>query len=103
MNSEQLVPLLMLFTIIAVLGLAVWQLMAFLSKRRNRIAAEHAFKGSDAPPIRRSGRPPRQARRGIRKGSSAWTQGARKRSRDRLSWTAVTGRPRRWVESRDRA
>jgi predicted PurR-regulated permease PerM len=50
MSSEQLVPLLMLFTIIAVLGIAVWQLMAFLSKRRNRIAAQHAFKGSEAPP-----------------------------------------------------
>lgn len=48
MGSEKLVPLLMFFTIGIVLALAVWQLMAFLSKRRNRNLAEKAFLGSDA-------------------------------------------------------
>lgn len=50
MGSEQLVPLLMLFTIGAVLALAVWQLKVFMSKRSNRQAAERAFSGSEGTP-----------------------------------------------------
>lgn len=43
MNSEQLIPMLALFTLLAVLGLAIWQFSRFLSKRRNRQIASHAL------------------------------------------------------------
>jgi NADH:ubiquinone oxidoreductase subunit 3 (subunit A) len=48
MTSESLIPMLMLFTIGAVLLIAIFMFAKFLSKRRNRQAAEHAFKGSEA-------------------------------------------------------
>jgi len=43
MNNEQLIPTLALFTILAVLGLAIWQFMVFLRKRKNRQIAAHAL------------------------------------------------------------
>lgn len=50
MSNEQLIPTLALFTILAVLGLAIWQFMAFLRKRKNRQIAAHALDldGSDS-------------------------------------------------------
>jgi NADH:ubiquinone oxidoreductase subunit 3 (subunit A) len=47
MTSETLIPLLMLFTIGAVLLIAIFAFARFLSKRRNRRAAERAFRGDD--------------------------------------------------------
>jgi hypothetical protein len=43
MSNEQLIPTLALFTIIAVLGLAIWQFAVFLRKRKNRQIAAHAL------------------------------------------------------------
>lgn len=45
MNSEQLVPTLMLITLVIVLVLAVLQFGFFLRKRRNRDLAKKAFEG----------------------------------------------------------
>ena len=57
MTQETLVPSLMFMTIGAVLIIAIVAFAMFLSKRRNRRAAERAFKGSEAsagdPPVRR--------------------------------------------------
>ncbi len=43
MSSEQLIPMLALFTLLAVLAIGVWQFAAFLRKRRNRDIASHAL------------------------------------------------------------
>ena len=49
MNSEQLVPTLMLVTLVAVLLLAIVQFAFFLRKRRNRELAKKAFEGDQDP------------------------------------------------------
>jgi NADH:ubiquinone oxidoreductase subunit 3 (subunit A) len=54
MSSESLIPLLMLFTIGAVLLIAIVAFAKFLSKRRNRRAAERAFQGDEAVDRRRA-------------------------------------------------
>lgn len=43
MSADWIIPSLALFTILAVLGLAIWQFSRFLSKRRNREIASHAL------------------------------------------------------------
>lgn len=43
MSTDQLIPVLAGFTLLAVLVVAVWQLLAFLRKRRNREIAKHAL------------------------------------------------------------
>lgn len=50
MNSEQLVPILMLVTLVLVLVLAVVQFGFFLRKRRNRELAKKAFEGDQKTP-----------------------------------------------------
>jgi hypothetical protein len=40
MSTDQFVPILGGFTLLAVLFIAVWQLLAFLRKRRNREIAK---------------------------------------------------------------
>lgn len=49
MNSEQLVPTLMLVTLVIVLVLAIIQFGFFLRKRRNRDLAKKAFEGDQNP------------------------------------------------------
>ena len=49
MNSEQLVPTLMIVTLVIVLVLAIVQFGFFLRKRRNRDLAKRAFKGDENP------------------------------------------------------
>lgn len=45
MNSDQLIPTLMIATLVIVLVLAVVQFGYFLRKRRNRDLAKQAFEG----------------------------------------------------------
>lgn len=49
MNSEHLVPTLMIVTLVVVLILAVVQFGYFLRKRRNRDLAKRAFEGDEKP------------------------------------------------------
>lgn len=49
MTPDWIIPTLALFTILAVLGLAIWQFSRFLSKRRNREIAKHALDLDDQP------------------------------------------------------
>ena len=75
------------------------------SERREAAAATHGQRRRDAAQVTTAGAVQRgePARRGMRNGSNACTQRARKRSSDRLSWNVGSDRPCHGVANNERA